>query len=204
VEPVAPVVLPYSWTGFYVGAHAGYAWAQERDNASSIAPAPVDSFNVDGAIGGIHAGYNEQFDGGFVVGLEGDIDISGINGSDRAVTIAGPSRLEMKNRWQGSIRARFGYAFDRILVYATGGVAFADIRERWNLANGLFVGSDTNTRVGWTVGGGVEYAFDDHWSARAEVRYSDFGKSNFAVAPGVRFRGGFHETVGLVGVSYKF
>jgi outer membrane immunogenic protein len=208
-EPVAPVYVPFSWTGFYAGAHIGYAWGNEKDTLSGAAtplpPPPGDSFNVDGVIGGLHAGYNYQFENtGFVVGVEGDIDVSSINGDDRLLTAAGFNRLSMDNRWQGSIRARAGYAFDRFLVYATGGVAFGDVKEHWNLFDGGLVGSSTKTRTGWTAGGGVEYAFDDHWIGRAEVRYADFGKSNFNVGGGARFRAGFNETVGLLGVSYKF
>ena len=205
VEPVVPVVTPYNWTGFYVGAHIGYAWGSEGDTLHAAAAVPADSFNVNGVIGGLHAGYNYQFDNtAWVVGLEGDIDLSGISGDHRVVTGAGASRISMDNRWQGSIRARAGYAFDRFLIYATGGVAFADIKEHWNLFDGTINGSGTNTRVGWTAGAGVEYAFDDHWIGRAEVRYSDFGKSNFNVGGGARFKAGFHETVGVLGVSYKF
>lgn len=204
-EPVVPVVTAYDWTGFYAGAHIGYAWGSERDDLSRTAPVPADSFDVSGVVGGIHAGYNYQFYNSFVVGLEGDIDLSGINGSQNVIDATnGNSHLRMSNRWQGSIRARAGYAFDRFLIYATGGIAFADVRERWNLFDGDFVGSSSKTRVGWTVGGGAEYAFDDHWIGRAEIRYSDFGKSNFNVGSGVRFKAGFHETVGLLGVSYKF
>jgi outer membrane immunogenic protein len=212
-EPVAPVILPFSWTGFYVGAHIGYAWGNENDTLSGapvIIPPPtetlaLDSFHVNGVIGGIHAGYNYQFENtGFVVGLEGDVDASGLNGDDSIVTGDGTSRLSMHNNWQGSIRARLGYAFDRFLVYATGGVAFADVKERWNLFDGTIIGSDNKTRTGWTVGGGVEYAFTDHWIGRAEIRYSDFGKSNYTVGGGARFKAGFDETAGILGISYKF
>ena len=58
--------------------------------------------------------------------------------------------------------------------------------------------------VGWTAGGGVEYAIDDHWSVRLEVRYSDFGKSRYVIGSGTSFRAGFDETTGTIGVSYKF
>lgn len=213
VEPTEPVVLPFSWTGFYVGGHVGYAWGSENDGLSTVVvpttpptegPA-ADHFNVNGVIGGLHAGYNEQFDSNIVVGLEGDIDAAGIHGSHTVFdAVNGNSRLSMRNNWQGSVRARLGYAFDRILIYATGGVAFADQHEKWNIFDGSFIGSKTDTRVGWTAGGGVEYAIDDHWSVRLEVRYSDFGKSRYVVGPGTSFRAGFNETAGTIGVSYKF
>ncbi|QEN90103.1 porin family protein [Labrys sp. KNU-23] len=204
VEPIVPVT-PFSWTGFYVGAHIGYGWGREKDDLSRSTPVPADNFNVNGVLGGLHAGYNEQFSNNIVVGLEGDIDLSSIKGSHTVIDAQnGNSRLHMTNRWQGSVRARLGYAFDRILVYATGGVAFGDIRERWNLFDGDVVGSSTKTKVGWTAGAGVEYAFTDNWIGRVEVRYTDFGKSRFRVAPDTRFKAGFHETVAMVGISYKF
>ncbi|WP_284314435.1 outer membrane protein [Labrys miyagiensis] len=204
-EPAPAVVTPYNWTGFYVGAHIGYGWGREHDTLRNTTLAEaMDRFDVNGVLGGIHGGYNQQFDGNFVVGLEADADLSGIQGNDHTAQAGGASRLDMRNRWQSSIRARVGYAFDRFLVYATGGMAIGDIRERWTILNGTLAGSSTKTRVGWTAGAGVEYAFDDHWVGRAEVRYTDFGKSNFTVGSGVRFKAGFHETVGLIGVSYKF
>lgn len=212
VEPVVPVA-PYSWTGFYAGIHAGYGWGREDDNLSvpTAGAAPVDHFDVNGAIGGIHAGYNEQFNS-FVVGLEGDIDLSGIRGSTHAgigAEGATISSLSLKNTWQGSIRARVGYAFDRFLIYGTGGVAFGDAKVRGSVVGpaGVFSGSDTKTLVGWTVGVGAEYAFDDHWSARAEVRYTDFGKSSYRLTGedgSLRFKSGFDEVTTLVGISYKF
>lgn len=209
VEPVSPV-LPYSWTGFYAGVHAGYGWGSEEDNLSVPVPLPADSFDVNGAIGGVHAGYNQQYDS-FVFGVEGDVDLSGLRGSIHTVGAEGAvvGSLSLRNTWQASLRARVGYAFDRLLIYGTGGIAFGDAKVTGvvNSPAGVFTGSETNTLVGWTVGLGAEYAFDDHWSARLEVRYTDFGKSNYRLSGtggSLRFKSGFDETVALAGVSYKF
>jgi len=214
-------VLPYSWTGFYAGAHAGYGWGSQHDNLSvpTGGGAPDDSFNANGAVGGLHAGYNAQIDS-IVFGLEADIDLSGISGSTHASVVGAEgstiSRLSLSSSWQGSVRARIGYAFDRLLIYGTGGVAFGDAKvsgsvensiEAFDIRSGAYSGSQTQTLVGWTAGGGVEYAFDDHWSARFEARYTDFGKASYRlVGPGgtLRFKSGFDETMALVGVSYRF
>lgn len=212
VEPVVPV-MPYSWTGFYAGVHAGYGWGSEHDDLSvpTAGAATLDSFNVQGAVGGIHAGYNQQYES-FVFGVEGDLDLSGINGSQRsAVGAEGAtiSSLSLRSTWQGSVRARIGYAFDRLLIYGTGGVAFGNAKVHGFVDGpaGTFSGSQSKTLVGWTAGAGAEYAFDDHWIGRLEVRYTDFGKSTYRlIGPNgtLRFKSGFDDTMALAGVSYKF
>jgi outer membrane immunogenic protein len=139
VEP-APVYLPFTWTGFYVGVHAGYAWGDvddDLDDRFEENDFPVDhradGLDIDGFIGGAHAGYNVQFDS-FVIGIEGDVDFSGADGdhefsaSDGLIT----GNLSLDSNWQASIRARAGFAFDRTLIYATGGVAFADADLEFN------------------------------------------------------------------------
>jgi outer membrane immunogenic protein len=192
VEPAAPAVVPvYNWTGFYAGLHAGAIIGQGKlDHAK---------FNGTGFIGGVHAGYNVQFDGGWVVGLETDFDYSSFNKSETVVDTAGVvSRAKFKNEWDGSTRARVGYAFDNILPYITGGVAYGD--EKVSVAGG---GSNTDTRVGWTAGAGVEYAIDQNWIVRGEARYIDLGQKNVNFA-GTRHKVKFDGADLNLGVSYKF
>ena len=115
---------------------------------------------------------------------------------------------------QGSIRARAGIAFDRALIYATGGAAFTGITNSFSaFAPGLGFISDSfsKTRAGWTVGGGIEYAVTNNWSVRAEYRFADFGHfTDFpfaAVLPaGVVVTSQHHLTENQVqvGFSYKF
>lgn len=188
VEPAAPVVAPvYNWTGFYAGVHAGVDIGQAKIGTVKV--------NSTGFLGGVHAGYNEQFDGGFVVGLEGDVDYSSL---DKSKTDANGVRGTFKNEWQGSVRARAGYAFDNILPYVTGGVAFGD--EKVDIQG---VGSNSDTRVGWTAGAGVEYAIDQNWIVRGEARYVDLGTNKFDIA-GTRTKVRFDSTNLTLGVSYKF
>jgi outer membrane immunogenic protein len=193
VEPVVPTVLPFSWTGFYAGVHAGADFGKAEVRVPAV-PVRAD-FDGTGFLGGAHAGYNAQFDGGFVVGLEGDIDYSSLSKTKDLGAI-----VKFRNEWQGSIRARAGYAFDRFLPYLTGGVAFGDVKFT---SNGITAVSDT--RVGWTVGGGVEYAVTDNWLVRAEVRYVDLGEKSTFIAPaGVRAKTSFESVNATLGVSYKF
>ncbi len=208
VEPIAPVLPVYDWTGPYVGLHAGYGWGREHDDLSengiapttpvetTLAPAAADRFSLNGFIGGAHAGYNYQFANQFVVGVEGDIDYSNLNG-DKRFNIPAPGLYKFKTKWQGSARLRAGYAIDNLLLYATGGIAFANAELKVNGS------SDTNTHIGWTVGAGAEYAFTQNWIGRAEVRYSDFSKKTYDTSFG-RVKADFNETTATVGISYKF
>jgi outer membrane immunogenic protein len=192
VEPAAPVVITpvFSWTGFYAGVHAG----------ALIGEGKLDSAKFSGAgfIGGVHAGYNYQFDGGFVVGLETDIDYSSFDKSKTVTNDVITANAKFKNEWDGSTRARLGYAIDNFLPYITGGVAYGN--EKISI-NG--VGSNSDTRVGWTAGAGVEYAIDQNWLVRGEVRYVDLGSKSISIA-GDRSKLKFDGTDLNIGVSYKF
>ena len=109
---------------------------------------------------------------------------------------------------QGSIRGRVGVAFDRLLIYGTGGAAFGGFNNNYvNTLNGL-TDSFNHTRVGWTAGGGVEYALTNNWSVRAEYRHTDFGRSvdNLAASTGGGVNVHQHDVENqiLAGFSYKF
>jgi outer membrane immunogenic protein len=175
-----------------------------------------------GAIGGAHLGYYYQISKSFVVGGLAELDLSNINGGK---TVAGGglegvavSSLSMRNTWQGFLLARAGFAFDRLLIYGTGGLALADDQESFSVYDPAFSpfpyaasGSQTKTLVGWAIGAGTEYAFSAHWSASAEVRYADFGKANYSFPTTLSRFGNvnsynvrFTETIGLIGLSYRF
>ena len=142
-------------------------------------------------------GYNLQF-GGFVLGLEGDIDWSDIKGSTATNC---PGTCETTNNWLGTARGRIGYAFDRFLPYFTGGAAFGDIKGTL-----VGVGNFKQTKVGWTGGAGIEYAFIDNWSAKIEYLYVDLGKAtcNAACSGGNPIDVTFNTNIVRAGVNYKF
>lgn len=156
----APVYMApgYNWTGFYAGINGGYAWGSS--NWSNPAGS-TGSFDINGGVVGGTLGYNWQMNQ-LVFGVEGDIDWSGISGSTLGV--------ETKNNWLGTARGRIGYAFDRVMPYVTGGLAVGDIE-----ANLSGVGSNTVTNVGWTLGGGAEFAVAGPWTAKIEYLYVDLG-----------------------------
>lgn len=212
-EPAPVVIEPtaFNWTGFYAGVHAGYVWASEDDNQSNLFPIdlqPADSFDIDGFLGGIHAGYNWQMDQ-FVFGIEGDLDYADISGDQNYSYYGGDllGNLAFKSEWQGSARLRAGYAFDNFLIYATGGLAFANGKLSSNgydsFLDQSYNSDDSNTHFGWTIGAGAEYAFSPNWIARAEVRYSDFDNQTYSLAEG-DVDAGWDQTAVTVGLSYKF
>jgi outer membrane immunogenic protein len=209
-----PVYLPpvpiFTWSGLYMGLQVGYAWARDDTDFTTLDPA-APFFSADtrpqGVIGGGHVGYNLQI-AQWVVGLEGTVDGTSLN---KTVVLTGIPVLSVGSREtvQGSIRARLGVAFDRVLLYGTGGAAFAGITNAYSIGFPFFLSETiSKTRAGWTAGGGIEYAVTNNWSIRAEYRYSDFGRYtdfpfvSLASAPQARH----HVTENQVqaGISYKF
>lgn len=193
----------FTWTGFQLGFHGGYSWGETDSDAADISPfiAPLASFDIDGGSFGVHGGYNYQY-GAWVFGGEADLDWSGIEGD--AYAPAADSTADFEVDWKGSLRGRIGYAFDRLLVYATGGLAFASTELT---VNGPLTGyddeSDSNTHVGWTLGAGVDYAFTDQIIGRVEYRYTDYGSEDYSSSIGT-VSGDFTTSEILAGVSYKF
>lgn len=186
--PEAPIVI-FSWTGAYVGIQGGYAWT-DADFSDGITTVGED-FN--GGLLGVHAGYNWEMTPNFIGGVEVDVEHVW---NDNDFTVFGAA-VEAGSDWQGSARVRAGYAIDRTLLFATGGVAFA---------NGFIevpaTGFDeSETFVGWTVGAGVEHAFTDNWIGRVEYRYADFGSEEIADS-GVEVDLKQHSV--RLGISYKF
>lgn len=207
-----PPVPTFTWTGFYVGAHAGYAFGNSRSLASvGGIPVAAGSASPNGVIGGGHIGYLFSTQGipffgnalgtGGVFGVEGDVDGSNYRANYGLGALSTTTRDDI----QGSVRGRLGIAVDRALFYATGGAAFGGLTT--NYFGPFGTDSFNHTRVGWTVGGGVEYAFTNNWSARVEYRYTDYGTftDNLAASfPGVNVRRRETDNRVMAGVSYHF
>jgi outer membrane immunogenic protein len=202
--PPPPV---FSWTGFYIGGQVGYEWGytvadpsalRGVGNILAIVPGPY-SHDADGIVGGLHLGYDYQISQ-FVIGVEGDVNGSSYEGSR---TIFGPIVGSERTPIDGSIRGRAGIAFDRILVYATGGAAFGDFQTTI-FDPGVFSESVYPLRVGWTVGGGLEYAIDNNWSVRAEYRYTDYGSFNVVYPTPLAYTVHYHPTDNRVQVGFSY
>lgn len=160
----------HDWNGLYIGAHAGYGWGESDIDLLGLAPGY--SYDVDGVLGGIQAGYNWQ-QGALVLGLEGDIGAKLYKGDDAGFLGALDS---IDGNWGGSVRARAGLAHDAFLFYATGGVAWLNYDYNSKIVPAGPTAKFSDTDLGWTVGGGVEYAFQENWTAKLEYLYTDYGK----------------------------
>ena len=194
----APVVAdPYLplWTGWYIGAHLGAI--SDRSRFGSFLPAPLTpgggvycwaldcAFNqgqtATGLLGGIQLGYNFQT-GALVYGVETDLSLSTAKTTGTgSASFFGLWTAETGSRAFGTTRLRLGYAFDRSLLYATGGLAYANMRNRFQPCSPPFCGitvpftSATGWRVGYTIGGGWEYSIARNWSVKAEALYYGLG-----------------------------
>jgi len=211
--PNSPAPAPatsYNWTGGYVGGHVG--WGKGRAN-TSFTPLPNATQFIDmtpttlrpdpsGFNGGVQGGYNWQM-GHFVIGGEADISWSRMSGTATVTPIiknngtpfpgAGFLTAHQNTTWFGTLRPRAGIAFNRVLIYGTGGLAYGHVNYSANsdFRPGVptqilffqYPASLSKTKTGWTVGGGVEVGINKHWSWKAEYLYYDLRKETFTANP---------------------
>ncbi|MCB5175503.1 outer membrane protein [Microvirga lenta] len=192
----------FTWTGFYVGANVGYGWNTGTSRYYDPAFGYVGSGRSGGFVGGGQAGYNYQL-GMFVLGAETDIQYAAVGNKGASygtVYYSGNS-----DGFFGTIRARIGVAFDRALVYGTGGFAYGDVggNRAHDPVLGYHRGNSTNG--GWTLGGGVEYAVSNNISAKVEGLYVNLDtKSNYALGDQHHDRRDTEFGVLRAGLNYKF
>jgi outer membrane immunogenic protein len=215
-----PTIVPvYNWTGFYIGGNAGYAFASNLSSTGCITnsvgfpalntacPGTIAASSASGFAGGGQIGGNVQWNA-LVLGLEGDWQWSG-----QQSTVTGPDLSgTVKLPWFATARARVGVAADRVLFYATGGAAWIDVNNTFNeVATGTQLFSGSNTRTGWTAGAGVEWAFAQNWTARAEYLFMDFTNNASLAIPAGIAGGGVISQSGTIkdnlvrgGINFKF
>jgi outer membrane immunogenic protein len=198
----APVMVTsvYNWSGCYIGGNVGGKWASTTDSVTigDIPGVPgrtiiFDRERANTFIGGGQLGCNWQGPGSnWVLGLEGDVDwqrwrTTRVLGVTLPPFVAGDS-FDVRSDWQASARARLGYAWDRTLLYITGGAAFTNVKVGTNFP--VFINTvgtvfpatsaeDSKTLLGATFGGGFEHAFSNNWSFGVEARYSWYGTHSF-------------------------
>jgi len=186
-------VPPFSWTGFYIGGELGWIRTDPQYTTGAVllgTPFVVSAATgKDGLSYGFLAGYNYQM-GNVVFGIEGDFDGWTV-GKIRYTAITGDF-LTARSKWGGSVRGRLGYAANRVLIYVQGGVAFLS-NETSIPTTGISIGGD-DTRVGWTAGAGIDYAFTNNWFTGVEYRYSQFQTKSFIYPIPVL-------TLGLIGLK---
>ncbi len=210
-----PAHYAYDWTGFYLGSDGGYGWATPKGTLMNAAGVPLTpySYGVNGPLAGAFIGGNYQFNR-FVVGVEGDCQWSNLIGNSQTLApigaagalLGGPFTISTTVKDYGSIRGRLGVAFDRFLVFGTGGWALADPSVSYALLGSApFVTNGGNSH-GWTTGGGVDYAFTNNVFGRIEYRYTNLETSSFVNVPINSADGGNRVPISdvRVGIAYKF
>jgi outer membrane immunogenic protein len=230
VEPV------YNWTGFYIGGNVGYSWGRSRDDstlangAGTVLFANSDRSDLNGVVGGGQIGYNWQMQN-WLWGLEADIQGTGERGSRDficgtsicrpnvvgAAVVLGPPvpvSLDQKLEWFGTVRGRAGILVSpKVLLYATGGLAYGGVSTGETIS-GLNGFSNTDTRVGYTVGAGIEGVIGGNWTAKLEYLFVDLGRTSGSFATTTPATGGgllasnfssrITDNVLRVGVNYTF
>jgi outer membrane immunogenic protein len=194
--PRRPVPVPmyapiYNWTGLYIGVSGGGAFGHSDWDSTG-------GFNLSGGLIGGTIGYNWQT-GPWVFGLEGDASWTNISGDTTAFCAFG---CKTENNWLATVRGRVGYAFDRIMPYATGGLALGNIKA----STPGFAGGD-ETNAGWTLGAGLEVAIAGNWTAKAEYLYVDLGNFNCGLNCGgglVNDNVSFTTHIVRGGINYRF
>jgi outer membrane immunogenic protein len=201
--PPAPPPPPvFNWSGFYVGANIGGAFT--RDSITDNLTGASLSTNNSGFIGGGQLGFNYQVNS-WVFGVEWDIDGTTLGRTGPGVTTGiGVLQAHTGTDWISTLTGRVGYAADRWLLYAKGGGAWAqDSATITNLTTGASVGA-SQTASGWTVGGGIEWAFAPQWSAKLEYDFVRLDNFNFNTFPTDSLT--FNRDINMVtaGVNYRF
>jgi outer membrane immunogenic protein len=185
-----PVIAPFTWTGCYAGGQVGGGFGRKEltDNAgivSGITGFSAASLDIAGYMLGGQIGCDYQFASNWVIGVEGAAAGGRIGGSTTVLVPGDNATFKETTDLLTSATARVGYAWDRWLLYAKGGAAWA--ADRYSafdvLATYDFEGSES--RFGWTAGAGIEWAFCNDWSVKLEYDYYGFGTRNVTLIDNV-------------------
>ena len=167
----------YSWTGFYVGGHAGLATGYTEAQVPGFGGFADTDFSMDGGIYGGHVGYNYQT-GAWVFGIEGTYSGSNVEGNGTSLVVF---NVQRELDWLATVEGRLGYAFGRSMIYARGGCAWGKLDTDVSIA-GFNILSVDATHNGWTAGFGFEHALGDWLIARVEYAHVDLDTENHALA----------------------
>ena len=182
-----------SWAGFFVGVQGGYAWGDTAHTAPSFATPIRD---IEGGLFGITWGTNWQ-SGNWVYGTESDFSLSSVDGDVAPGCAPGACFTEIRNL--STSRVRLGYAMDNRLVYVTGGLAYGTVRAGIHGTSA----QDDETRFGWALGAGLEWAFAPRWSVKAEYMHIDLGDNRNYRTPTERVDVDVTADIFRVGVNYN-
>jgi outer membrane immunogenic protein len=220
VYKAPPPVVLFSWTGFYVGVHGGGDWFNKdwfvplsplnAANGCIGCPVSAGGHTSSSWLAGVQAGFNYQINW-FVVGVEAQASWTRLEASNAQLVL--PFLIDNSRTDRlGTIAARLGAAWDRSLFFVKGGAAWAH-DTFWTTSvfcNTVTCQTVTDTRWGWMVGVGWEYAFFDNWSVKLEYDHLDFGRQRETLTPVCAGCGPFdydvRQTIDLVkvGLNYRF
>lgn len=196
VEPSKPPL----WQGLYWGLSGGYGWG-DSEGSFAAADSSADT-DPEGWLASVNVGYNMLLESSLLLGIEGDLGVMDISDDDEDLggnqvyrTSFGP--------WWGTLRGRAGIAMGRLLIYGTGGLAFASLDEVSLELDGEKA-SDSELRAGWVVGGGAELAFSDSVSAKVEYLHMDFGSTDGLTSSGQSFTFDNEVDVVRAGLNFRF
>ncbi|MCI0467004.1 MAG: outer membrane beta-barrel protein [Beijerinckiaceae bacterium] len=226
--PPVPFVPAFSWTGIYLGANIGFGGDRFVYPLSVAVPAVGGaasgsaSITSSGVLGGGQIGFNWQFQNNFVAGLEADFDGAAIRGKVAAniggaiiVPFGAAAQAGSRINYIGTVRGRLGYAWDRFMIYGTGGFAYGEVNSSLSAAAGIagaaatFTTSQNSGRTGWAAGGGFEYAILNNLTVKTEYLYVDLGtnvifNSTVLGAAGITLSQRTTANIVRAGLNYKF
>lgn len=197
-----PVDPAFNWTGFYAGVNLGGAF--DRTFYTFTAAGTSANHNGSGLLGGAQLGYNYQFaNSNFVLGAELSADLTNLRGNTICPAPSAGFTCGHKDSWLGNSSVRVGYAFDRVLAYAKGGVALGSMRVYDKDLAGVSYGS-SKFRARWTLGAGLAYAIDKNWSMFGEYEYAHHNVAGYTVDAGKAVRQRSNINIFKVGVNYRY
>ncbi|MBZ5667669.1 MAG: porin family protein, partial [Acidobacteriia bacterium] len=193
----------YDWNGFYFGGHVGYG--SGHADATVLDPAATSVGNTFGGnIAGVQLGYNVVLPSRVLLGLETDLTFANYLDSNAIVAAVPTARSNVTEQmdFTGTVRARLGYVLDPWMIYATGGYAFAGTRVL-NEPPTSDQEKKLNTRSGWSLGAGTEYALSPHWNARFEYLYNQYIGADAQFPSGTHYSSTFNFQELRVGLNRK-
>jgi outer membrane immunogenic protein len=227
---------PFNWNRCYVGAHVAYGWGKDtNDFNNAIASDPTDngegvpqefaSFDhtTKGWGGGVQGGCDWQMESNWLLGIEGELMLSGINGEhtnpEDGSDPGSYSRFRSANRWDGDLALRLGYAWPNDLLYGkigldAGNFHYTETHDDFptthgcGTASGVCSVSFSKTRTGLLLGVGLEHALSSNWTVKLEYDYANFGSTNISYPDAAATIHSFkvHDTKNIVqlGVNFYF
>jgi len=209
IAPVAPAPVD-NWSGFYVGAQAGYLWGDADGYQKEDTDNRANNIDVDGGVAGLYAGYNWLMDNGFLFGIEGEWNYVDADGDTTVVDQGNENvyKTKITQDWDASLRLRAGMVVnDSYLFYATGGAAWAKVKVKVtsdDIGGAPYSESDSETMAGWTIGAGVETVLTENLHARLQYRYTDYGSEDFGLDEYTTIHTDYNAHMVTLGLSYRF